>query len=208
MGSRTQLLVDKIRQGEPEAWEQLVDQYEGRLLAFVRRRLGDQDLALDVVQETFLGFLRSLPNFDPKRDLQTYLFTIASNKITDALRRQGRHPLQLMPSNPGDPLDSELDPRKAASSIARSRERRSLEATAIANCLGRMIEEWRRQGAYLKIKVLELLFVKGMPNKDVAQLLGITDQQVANIRFAAVQTLTRHIQDLGLSPAVFPELNA
>src|SRR3954470_13349924 len=88
------LLIQQIRQGDPRAWETLIARYEGRLLAFVSRRLRDRTAGEDVVQETFVGFLNSLPNFDDRRELQTYLFTIASHKLTDYLRKVGRHPLK------------------------------------------------------------------------------------------------------------------
>src|SRR5213083_991172 len=88
------LLIQQIRQRDARAWETLIARYEGRLTAFVQRRLRDRAAAEDVVQETFIGFLNSLPNFDDRRELQTYLFTIASHKLTDHLRRTGRHPLQ------------------------------------------------------------------------------------------------------------------
>src|SRR6266446_8937717 len=87
------LLVQQIRQGDAQAWDGLIARYEGRLLAFVDRRLHDRAASEDVVQETFVGFVNSLPNFDERRELQTYLFTIASHKLTDHLRRKGRHPL-------------------------------------------------------------------------------------------------------------------
>ena len=86
------LLVQQIRAGDPQAWERLINLYEGRLLAFAVRRVRDRAAAEDIVQETFIGFLNSLPNFDEKRELQTYLFTIASYKVTDHLRRTGRRP--------------------------------------------------------------------------------------------------------------------
>src|SRR6266436_8439475 len=88
------LLVQQIRQGDSRAWEHLIARYEGRLLAFVHRRLRDRSASEDVVQETFIGFLNSLPNYDESRELQTYLFTIASHKLTDHLRRIGRHPMR------------------------------------------------------------------------------------------------------------------
>src|SRR5712691_5437568 len=103
------LIVQQIRQGDTRAWDQLIARYEGRLLAFVNRRLHDRGASEDVVQETFVGFLNSLPNFDDRRELQTYLFTIASYKLTDHLRRQGRHPLQHLSASPGDILHQQLD---------------------------------------------------------------------------------------------------
>ena len=53
---------------------------------------------------------------------------------------------------------------------------------------------------------MELLFVKGWANRDVAAFLKIGEQQVANFRFAAVRKLTELIQDAGLPMEVFPEL--
>ena len=72
MSSETdRLLVRQIRQGDSRAWEQLISRYEGRLLAFAIQRLRDRTSAEDIVQETFIGFLHSLANFDEKRELQT-----------------------------------------------------------------------------------------------------------------------------------------
>src|SRR5450755_4268044 len=88
------VLIQQIRQGDTRAWDHLIACYEGRLLAFVHRRVNDRTASEDIVQETFIGFLTSLPNFDERRSLQTYLFTIASHKLTDHLRKCGRHPLQ------------------------------------------------------------------------------------------------------------------
>jgi RNA polymerase sigma-70 factor (ECF subfamily) len=70
------LLIERIRRGESEAWNDLIDRYEGRLLAFVESRLGRRGPSEDIVQESFLGFLNSLPNYDGRRPLEGYLFSI------------------------------------------------------------------------------------------------------------------------------------
>jgi RNA polymerase sigma-70 factor (ECF subfamily) len=185
----------------------LIERYEGRLLAYVERRLHDRSASEDVVQETFIGFLTSLPNFDDNRELQSYLFTIASYKLTDHLRKTGRHPLQNISNNPGDPLNQELDKHAAVSSLARSFERKELESQAVERSLGQLIEKWREKGDYVRIKVIELLFVKGWPNRRVASELEIDEQKVANYRFATVRKLNEEIRGLGMSPDVFPELH-
>jgi RNA polymerase sigma-70 factor (ECF subfamily) len=200
------LLIRQIRDGDPRAWENLIARYEGRLLAFVERRLHDRATSEDVVQETFIGFLNSLPHFDDRRELQTYLFTIASHKLTDHLRRTGRHPLHPASDGAGDVLQHELDKQPAASSLARSHERRALETEAISRGLAAMIEQWRERGDYLRLKVLELLFVRGWANRDVAAFLKVSEQQVANYRFAAVKKLSEHVRSAGLPADVFPEL--
>jgi RNA polymerase sigma-70 factor (ECF subfamily) len=200
------LLVRQIRQGDSRAWDTLIARYEGRLLAFVERRLRDRAASEDVVQETFVGFLNSLPNYDEERELQTYLFTIASHKLTDHLRRVGRHPLLTLSESSGDLLQQQLDRQPAASSLARSQERKELESEAVACSLGKLIQEWKDRGDYLRLKVFELLIVKGWANRDVAAFLSISEQQVANYRFAAVKKLGEQIRHAGLPADVFPEL--
>lgn len=207
MSSETdRLLVQQIRQGEESAWHDLIARYEGRLLAFVERRIRDRGASEDIVQETFVGFLNSLPNFDDRRELQTYLFTIASHKLTDHLRRQGRHPMKTVGDATADVLQQQVDSAPGASSVARGQERRDLENAALTRCLGQMIVQWKERGDLTRLKVMELLWIKGWANRDVAGFLEISEQQVANYRFAAVKKLSEHIRNAGLSVEVFPEL--
>jgi RNA polymerase sigma-70 factor, ECF subfamily len=204
------LLVQQIKSGgtaADRAWEELVNRYEGRLGAYVRRRLRDHATTDDVVQETFIGFLNSLANYDDKRDLQTWLFTIAAHKVTDQLRKIGRRPFQTGSDADADQLAQATDGRqRPASSMARTHERRDLEHDAIARSLRDMIAVFRQKSDFPRIQVLELLFVKGWANKDVATFLKISEQQVANYRFAAVKKLTETMKAAGLPCDVFPEL--
>ena len=57
MTSPDKLLVQQIRAGSEDAWKTLIDTYEGRLTAFVRRRLTQASAVEDIVQDTFIGFL-------------------------------------------------------------------------------------------------------------------------------------------------------
>jgi RNA polymerase sigma-70 factor (ECF subfamily) len=204
------LLIAEIRAGgdrSQKAWEELVHRYEGRLRAYVRRRLRDHAATDDVVQETFVGFLHSLTNFDDKRDLQTWLFTIASHKVTDQLRKLGRRPYQAGGDADEEMMGREPDGRqRPASSIARSKERLELEHEAVSRALREIIRGFQQKGEYKRIQVLELLFVKGWPNWQVAEFLAISEQQVANYRFAAVKKLTEAMRTAGLPADVFPEL--
>ncbi len=90
--------------------------------------------------------------------------------------------------------------------MARSQERRDLESAAIVRSLGELIRTWKERGEYNRVKVLELLWVKGWANRDVAAFLKVSEQQVANYRFAAVRKLSEHVRGAGLSADVFPEL--
>ena len=139
------LLVRQVRAGDAEAWRQLIERFEGRLLAFVDSRLRDRAASEDVVQETFIGFLTSLPHYDEKRDMEAYLFSIAAHKLTDHLRKQGRRAIDQFGSDDhGRPLDEVPGGARAASSIARSGERRKAEEQLLGESMGQLVREWLR----------------------------------------------------------------
>jgi RNA polymerase sigma-70 factor (ECF subfamily) len=202
------LLVEQIRSGKPEAWTTLIAQYEGRLLSFVESRVRKRAASEDVVQETFIGFLTSLPNYDSRRPLESYLFSIAAHKLTDYLRREGRRPALPLSSTAHTSGGTWELPGsgRPASSIARSGERRAIEELALANGIAEQINNWREKGDWQKIKCMELLFVRGQANKDVAEALGITEQQVANFKFDFLARLRTLVQKQRLNEDVFPEL--
>lgn len=201
------VLIDRVRRAEPEAWDELIARFEGRILAFVESRLRNRCTAEDVVQETFIGFLTSLPNYDRSRPLESYLFSIAAHKLTDHLRREGRRP--TVPLSPGGSSQSDWDPpgrQRAASSIFQSGERRRLEEGALSQAMAEQIQHWQSRGDWQKIECLELLLVRGLSNKDAAGQLGISEQTVANYKFDFLARLRSSVRKQGLPEEVFPEL--
>lgn len=193
-GEETSLLTG-VRCGEAAAWERLIARYEGRLLAFAESRLGDRAAAEDVVQETFLGFLTALPNYDEQTPLESFLFAIAAHKLTDVLRRKGRRPaLSLVVSDDshGGPSRAGTLPagrERKASSMARSAERRVIEERVLGDCLRGLIQSWYSRGEFERLQCVELLFVLGWSNKDVASRLSLGEQAVANHKSFALQKL-------------------
>jgi RNA polymerase sigma-70 factor (ECF subfamily) len=201
------LLIERIRSGDSDAWNDLITRYEGRLLAFVESRIGHRAASEDIVQEAFIGFLNSLPNYDGRRPLESYLFSICAYKLTDYLRREGRRP--AVPLSAGSDSGGQWQlpgSDRAASSIARSGERKGLEEQAVAGALREQVERWKQRGDWTKMKCTELLFVRGWANKRVALELSISEQQVANFKFDFIARMRSIIRRQGLSEDVFPEL--
>jgi RNA polymerase sigma-70 factor (ECF subfamily) len=202
------LLIARVRKNDQTAWAELDKRYRGRLTAYVRRRLKDHASVEDVVQETFIGFNNSLVNYDDKRDLQTWLFTIAAHKVTDQLRKMGRLRYQT-----GTDADDEMmvqsadDRQRVASSLARSAERREREEDALGQALRELVRDFQAKGEWAKVMALELLYVKGLGNAEVAAHLKRSEQDIANLKFQAKKRLHDHLTAANLSPAVFPELH-
>jgi RNA polymerase sigma-70 factor (ECF subfamily) len=95
---------------------------------------------------------------------------------------------------------------RVASSIARSVERKRLEETAIVNAMSESITRWKQKGEWTKLKCLELLLVAGLPNREVAEKTGLTEQQVANYKSDFLIRLKSTLTRAGLDSEVFPEL--
>jgi len=202
-----QLLIKRIRSGDMDAWGQLIARYEGRLLAFVDNRLTNRSASEDIVQETLIGFLKSLPNYDGRRSLESYLFSICAYKLTDYLRREGRRPAIPLSSGSDTSGDWQIAGRaRPASSIARSTERKRLEEDALIEAINNQVARWQERGDWVKLKCIELLTVRGMANKEVAEQLDLTEQQVANYKFDFLARLRTLIKRKNLSQEVFPEL--
>jgi RNA polymerase sigma-70 factor (ECF subfamily) len=202
------LLIDRIRAGDESAWSDLIGRYEGRLLAFAESRLGRRAASEDIVQETFIGFLNSLPNYDGRRSLESYLFAICAYKLTDHLRREGRRPalpLSATAKTSGGEWQLAGNDRRA-SSIVRSGERRELEEEALTQALRDQVAHWKSRGDWTKLECIELLFVRGWANKDVAAELDVTEQQVANFKFDFLARTRTIVRRQGVSQDVFPEL--
>ena len=205
-----QLLVERIAEGNSQAWEELIARYEGRLLAFVENRIKNRASAEDIVQEAFIGFLNSLPNYDRRRPLESYLFSICAYKLTDHLRREGRRPAIAMSQTVDNSSQAAWQVAapgaRAASTIARSGERRGLEEQALVAALKDQIQKWQERGDWVKLQCIELLFVAGLNNKDVAQCLSITEQQVANFKFDFLARTKSLVGRQELCAEAFPEL--
>jgi RNA polymerase sigma-70 factor (ECF subfamily) len=147
------LLIERIRSGDGDAWVDLIGRYEGRLLAFVESRLRNRAASEDIVQEAFVGFLNSLPNYDGRRPLESYLFSICAYKLTDHLRREGRRPSVPMSAGADSSGEWQLPgSARVASSIARSGERRNLEERALVDALREQVDRWKDRGDWSKLQ--------------------------------------------------------
>ncbi|MGB7347725.1 MAG: sigma-70 family RNA polymerase sigma factor [Pirellulaceae bacterium] len=201
-------LVKKIREGDSDAWQSLIDRYEGRLLAFTDSRIRNRASSEDIVQEAFVGFLISLPNYDGSRPLESYLFSICAYKLTDHLRREGRRPSIQMHGRTST-AGGDIEPTglvRGASSIVRSVERKRIEEEAIQSALAEQVERWKRNGDWKKLRAIELIFVRGIGNKDVAAQCDLTEQQVANYKSDFQIRLRAIVKRMELDEGVFPEL--
>lgn len=91
-------LVERLRAGDEDAFEELVRTYGGRMLAVTRRMLPTEEEARDAVQEAFLSAFRALNRFEGNSKLSTWLHRIAVNSALMRLRTRRRKPEESLDS--------------------------------------------------------------------------------------------------------------
>ena len=83
-------LIARIERGEEAAFERLVDTSGASLLRMARHYTPTQAVAEEVVQETWMGFLRGLQGFEGRSSLKTWLFGILLNRARKTAERERR----------------------------------------------------------------------------------------------------------------------
>jgi len=162
-------LVALFRQGTREAFGALVRRYEGELYGYLRRYLGDSDLADDVFQNTFLQLYTKTHQYQAGRPVRPWLYTIATNQAIDALRRQGRHPTVRLEQERMDARESETpqlihmleSPLPGPLDQLQTEERRQVVRAGVD-----------KLPDYLK-QVVILAFYQGLKYTDIGTILGI-----------------------------------
>jgi RNA polymerase sigma factor (sigma-70 family) len=174
-------LLGQIRRGDAEAWGQLVERYQGRLLAFARSRGIGQADAEDLVQDTFLRFLRGLSEFREQASIETYLFVILRRQVIEHFRGKQTHLCRLTESlDASEQSDATAPPAPdpTASWYVRRDEDQDRAKTALKFALKELADRLQRQLDFQSLQLLELLFYAQARNKNIAALLGVDEQHV------------------------------
>ncbi len=83
-----QLLIIKLKQGDPKAVSYWFKTYKSRLLAVVIGKISNKQDSEEIVQQTFLNCLRHLPLFRGKSSIWTWMNSIARHEIADYFRKK------------------------------------------------------------------------------------------------------------------------
>ena len=92
MYSDNYLIKKIIRTKDSNAANELLSRYYKIVYAFVFRQVHDETLSMDLTQDIFIAVMRTLENYDRKKSkFSTWLYVIASHKITDYYRSRYHH---------------------------------------------------------------------------------------------------------------------
>jgi RNA polymerase sigma-70 factor (ECF subfamily) len=181
-------LLDRLRRGDEEAFETLVREHGGRLLAVARRFLRNEEDARDAVQETFLSAFRSLPKFEEGSSLSTWLHRIVINASLMKLRTRRRKAEEsieeLLPrfAADGHAVEASVEWEATAETLLARSETREL----VRRSIERLTETHR--------SILLMRDIEELSTEECANLLGVTENAV-KIRLHRARQALRGLLD-------------
>ena len=78
----------RVQKGDTEAFGELVERYEAKLLRYARKFLLDPDDAADIVQDIFIKSYENLQSFDASRRFSPWIYRIAHNEFVNELKKR------------------------------------------------------------------------------------------------------------------------
>jgi len=100
-------LVREARRGDKEAFRELVERYQRKVLAVAVGMVHNPDDAMEIAQETFIKAYENLEGFKGEASFYTWLYRIVVNRAIDFRRREKRHPTVGLddPTRSGVPME-------------------------------------------------------------------------------------------------------
>jgi RNA polymerase sigma-70 factor, ECF subfamily len=95
--------LERLKAGDREAFARLVDETSGHIYRVALQIMGDEQDAEDVLQETYIKAFHSLPNFEGRSSLTTWLYRIAVNEALMMVRKRKLQTVSVEENNTFDP---------------------------------------------------------------------------------------------------------
>ena len=158
------LIVQQVLEGNTNAFEELVLEYEKKVYNVALRILGNSEDAADMTQEAFIKAFNSLSGFRGDSKFSVWLTRIVSNLCLDFLRSRSRRPTVSLSVEDDEGDDVQLD----IADISQSPElllERSLTRESVRRGLKALPEDYR--------EILLLREIQGLSYDEIAEALNI-----------------------------------
>jgi RNA polymerase sigma-70 factor (ECF subfamily) len=177
--------VAQLRRGDLDALSALLTRYQNRLYRYLLRLVREPAEAEDLFQQTWLRVAEKIRKYDPNRNFEAWLFTLARNLAIDHLRR-------LRPESLDEPIASA--PGESAATRLLSGERPALDgildrerSSRLAGALDQLSVTYR--------EVLTLRFEEEMKLEEIAEVLNAPLSTVKTRLRRALERLRQTIED-------------
>ena len=164
---------------EKEAYREVVERYQDKLLRYVGSLVGNKDKAEDVVQEAFIKAYINLRSFNTKRKFSSWIYRIAHNEAINYIKKYSK--------------ETRLDDKQAEKLVGKSNIEEELERKEAIKILGKCLNK-------LPVKyksVLVLYYLEDYSYEEISDILRIPTGTVGTRLNRGKKMLTRVCSKLG-----------
>lgn len=169
-------LMVRVRQSDDrEAFAELVERFQTRLVAIMYHVVGNKEEAEDLAQECFLRVYRTRQKYSPKAKFSTWLFTIANNLALNSLRSKKRKPTVSFAVGDSGPMGARPQEQLAADKLPAPGA--TLAQNELAGVVRKALDELNDRQ---KMAVILNKF-EDMPYSEIANVMGLTEKAVKSL---------------------------
>lgn len=151
-------LIARARNGDQEAFGQLVRLHRDAVYRFAARWLADSDQALDIAQDVFVRAFKGLKDYRGEGRFRTWLFSITLNAARSSARRQRRRG-EVRIDTGADFLDQRTPP-----------DAKAARAEAFARAASELANLPEKQRGAVALRVFE-----GLSFKEIGEIIGCSE---------------------------------
>jgi len=180
-------LIGRVLAGDDPSRDILFRLVEQRVRAYLNRVTLNREQAADWTQDTILSVLAGLPDLRDVDRFWSWVFTIATNKARQQMRRQSRHgtkPMSVL-------SDSEMPLMASTADEGSGRTSREELAQLTRTAMEKLDARHRM--------VLSLRFYEDLPHSEIAKVLGCSEMGARAVFFRAKRAMTRELKQLGVA---------
>lgn len=181
MNEATLQLVNAAREGDREAFGQLVIAFKGKVYATALALTGNAQEAQELTQETFVRAMQGLPRLQSSERFGGWVRGITSTLARDVRRKAARERKHLQAA--ALERDGRIEPVDAT--VAR-RESTSKQAALLQDLVGALPENVR--------VALDLRFREGLGYAEIGEVMGVPASTVRGLLYRGTQALRKKLQ--------------
>jgi RNA polymerase sigma-70 factor, ECF subfamily len=158
-------LAERLIKGEESAFNEFFNNYFSRLYRFAITRMGDDDAARDIVQQTLCRALRKIHTYRGEAALFTWLCQICRSQLSDYFEAQGRYAKRFVPVEDDPQVQAALDAMASPDTDPELVARRSEVSRLVQVILDRLPTRYG--------DALEWKYVEGLSVEEIAARMGL-----------------------------------
>ncbi len=181
-------LINKARNGDESAFNELVCRYDSNVLSIALKYVNDKDDAKDIYQEVFLRVYRGLKKFQFKSEFSTWLYRITTNVCLTFIR-SGKNRVMTR-------IDNDMETDMIDNITGADDEANSPEEYMLRNEVTHNVKLGLEKLSPKQKMIFILKHFEGYKIREISEMMNSSEGTIKKYLFEATHKLRNHLSEL------------